>query len=403
MKAPYYLAIFLMATLAAPAAPTAKGGVSNGPMTPAQVKQHERDMKKAASERKKLLLKSAQKAKSIATKMAKVVPIPRPDVEVREEELEGLQQKAEGGDAAAMIRLGHYYLMHVEPGFANEAKGEEWFRKAAETGDADGIAWLALYEQLSKPKANKGMIQQRFLEAAEKGSVLGEYFMGLTTENYEDKLPWYEKAAERGFVPAMRELADAICEHNYRNVPSLRGGYQLTPEALAWAKLAAGYGDYRAYIILSKEGAYFSGSESDRPRVDAKKMEAHTQKAIELAKQLKYFWYGTSFDCRLMPGRYDWGGSRAYSMLGAYSDAYGFLMGRKKNAASFFRKFHADMTKMADEGDRDAMLVIVKAAKNWKFFFPMNDIPCPFKPAPYEQKLREMAKDDPLIPRLLAN
>lgn len=374
----------------------------SGPLTPAQIKQVEREKRKADSDRRKLLLQSTQKAKSITAKMAGVQPILRPDVQVSDEEVEPLKAKAESGDAAAMVRLGHYYMMHIVPGFGNEATAATWFRKAADTGDADALAWLALYDRLTKPKQNKADIQQRFQAAAEKGSMLGEYLMGLTTENYADKIPWFEKAANRGFVPAMRALAEAIAEHTYREIAPLRN-YNLTPEAQAWAKIAAANDDHKAFGILATEGAHFSGSESERPNIDFKKLDSYAQKHIELAKKLSYTWYGSVFDSRLMPGRYDWGGPKADALLSAYAEGASLLHRQNKNDASFLRKFCADMTKMADAGDRDAMLVIVKAAKNWKFFFPLTKTPCPFKPGPYESKLKEMAKNDPLIPRLLAN
>ena len=381
--------------------PMAPAKTPPGALTPAQIKQYERNRKKEEVERKKLLQKAAQKAKKITLSMVNVAPVMRPDVDVSEDELEPLQAKAEQGDAAAMVRLGHYYMMHVEPREANVAKAGKWFKQAAETGDADALAWLGLYMRMTQPKKDVAEANGFFRESAEKGSMLGEFFMGLVTERGPEKLEWYEKAAKRGFVPAMHALAEAISEYNYYLVPSLKN-VCVTPDAQAWGLIAAGHGDFKAYGVLMQEGANFAGSEKERPYVDYKKLESYGQKQIELIKTLKYTWYGSNFDCRLMIDRFSWGGPRAYAYLTAYSDAFMVLYRQKKNEAPFFKKFHDEITKMADAGDRDAMLVIVKAAKNWSFFFPFAKTPCPFKAEPYESKLKEMAKSDPLIPFLLA-
>lgn len=368
----------------------------------AQYKQYERDKRKNDSERKKLLMQSTKAAKNISRMMEKVKPLPRPDVDVKDAEVEPLKTKAEAGDAAAMVRLGHYYMMHPVPGFANEGTAGTWFSKAAATGDADAIAWFALYEHLVKGKNLDAALRERFRDSAEKGSMLGEYLMGLTEEKHADKIPWFEKAAKRGFVPAMRGLSEAISDHTYHDIPALQN-YNVTPEAIAWAKLAAANDDYLAYGLLSKEGAFFSGLESERPNIDFKKLESYSQKELELAKKVPYTWYGSVFDTRLMVGRYSWGGPRSNAILQAYSDGYQLLDRHKKLTTPFIKKFQADMTKLADAGDRDAMLVITKAAKNWRFFFPTAPQACPFKPEPYAQKLAEMSKNDPLLTRLINN
>lgn len=369
-----------------------------GPLSKSEVRKLENNKKKEDDERKKLLQKSKKTATAIVKSMAAVTPILRPDVEVPESELPDLKEKAESGDVAALIRLGHYYMMHPQPGFANEKEAGRCFEKAAASGDGDALAWLAVYNYLVIPapaaqwKKKIEALHDEAMKSAEKGSMLGEYLAALSIQDSsEEKLELYERAAKKGFVPAMRGLGETIVDYTYRNVRPL-SNYCVTPEAQAWLKLAADQGDSLAWGLLSTEGAHFSGSEKDRPALDFAKLEGFAKKGIEQAKKIRWHWYDSLFDIRIPVERYAWGGAGSMNLLNAYGKVSELYHRQRKSQTPFINLIKNDLTKLAAEGNTDAMVAIVKAASAWKFFFPYADAPCPFNPAPYEKALREKAE-----------
>ncbi len=148
--------------------------------------------------------------------LAEAAPKPKKDalpaVLVAEDELEQLRPAAEAGDAAAQVKPGHYYMSTYEEGYANEATAGEWFRKAAEAGDADGMAWYAIYLVMTAPHATRedaARAEPWARQAAEKGSAIGQYTMGMlnSTSPVEERELWHSMAAKQGFVPSIRALA----------------------------------------------------------------------------------------------------------------------------------------------------------------------------------------------------
>ena len=339
-----------------------------------------------------LLLQNRQAADLILRSMARIEPLMRPDTQVDEAELPELRKQAALKAPQALVRLGHYYMMH--PVGENEQLAGEYFRKAAETMDGDALAWLAVYNYVITPstEANWSSKIERcrteLMESARRGSALGEYLVALTlTGSSPEKISWLEKAARKGFVPAMRALGEAIAEYNYRNVKELRQ-YYMTPEAKAWLKLAADSGDAAAWGLLSTEGAH----ENRRLELDFRRLESCAQKEWELAQKFRWNWYGHMFDERMPVGRYAWGGPGPKAMLDAFSHLSALYHRQNKPQAELVEKMKQELGGLADAGHTDAMLAVVKAAESWKSFFPHIEEPCPFDPRPYLKRLQEKAE-----------
>lgn len=374
----------------------------SGPLSKAEIRQYEKSKKKEESDRKKTLKDMRKRAVAIEKSMAGVKLMSRPETDVPEAELEGLKDRAEAGDAASLIRLGHYYMMHPVEGFSNEKQAEESFRKAAESGDADGMAWLALYRYLTTPinGSNWRELQEKLYEetkvAAEKGSVIGEHLAALASADIDEKIAFYEKAARKGFLPAIRELGMALIK-KAEKTPGMYN-YSVTPEAQAWLKIAAAKGDALAYIGLSKEGAHFAGSADERPPVDFGKLESYAKKGLEAAKKTKFEWYDSIFDTSIAVGRYGHGGVCSTTVIHAWEALVQLADRQKKSLAPVFKQMADELAKAAKEGDTNAMVIMAAAAKQWNLFFPqaLYKSACPFDAAPWVAKLKEKAAEGDL-------
>ncbi len=123
-----------------------------------------------------------------------------PTVLETEDELTELRPAAEAGGAAAQVKPGYYYMSTCEEGYANEATAGECFRKAAEAGDAEDMAWYAIYLLMAAPNATRedaARAEPWALQAAEKGSAIGQYTMGTLSRSngIEARERWHRMAA----------------------------------------------------------------------------------------------------------------------------------------------------------------------------------------------------------------
>lgn len=363
-------------------------------MTRSETQPRNQENKHKGSDRKQILQKSRKAAASAERVMARVNPIPRPDTHVDDSELDGLKKKAGKEDAAALIRLGHYYMMHPVENGENEKTAGEYFFRAAQTGDPDGLAWYALYKRLVLPEADRQKQNEVFLEggiaAAQQGSMVGAYLAGIAvTEHTEEKMEWLRKAAKSGFVPAMRALGGAIADYTLHNVP-IPANEAYTPEAKAWLKMAAERGDYYAWQLLTQEGSAKAGPGEPPVEVDYTALETYAENAIRDAKTVQWNWYGTAFDTRQVVDRYAFGGSGAYALLMAYRSMSELYKRQNKDQAPLLRRIEKELTGMADNGNTDAMIAILVCDKEWNSFFRHMKGLCPFDSDPYRRKVQAL-------------
>lgn len=99
----------------------------------------------------------------------------------------------------------------------------EWFRKAAEQGDAVAQSYLAIcyWEGYGVMKSDTEAMNW-FLKSAEQGYVAAQYGIGKFyrdgkcgfTEDSKEAVKWFRKAAEQGLVEAQYDLA--VCYGQWR-------------------------------------------------------------------------------------------------------------------------------------------------------------------------------------------
>lgn len=125
------------------------------------------------------------------------------------------RQKAEAGDAKAMLRLGYHYLgtlpLTVAPAKPDPQQALHWLTLAAQRNNADAACALAdVYR-----KKNDIVHALRFTrQAAERGSAACQYALGVAllngdgvTKNPAKAFKWIDKAALAGLMPANYQLA----------------------------------------------------------------------------------------------------------------------------------------------------------------------------------------------------
>ena len=292
----------------------------------------------------------------------KVSTDPLPSVEVAASEVPELTARAEAGDAKAQIRLGHYLMMHHEPGYANEKKAGEWFLKAAESGDAEGQAWYGIYVATIGGKSEGPSISEALewsLKSARQGNAVGQYMAGLLTHytNEEQQIAWYEKSARQGFAPAQRALGICMID----NYPVGSKGKKFA-EARKWLEKAAKAGDGEACLILSgAQGGIQLESWT-------KKSEKYLRTAIERAAARTWRWYDTVFDLEYYCPRYSHGGARYFLANRAYTSLSNIYWLLHKEA--LYRKTRDGlaiwMKQCAEEGDPAANLALGLLFKYYK-------------------------------------
>lgn len=343
------------------------------------IRKHEKQKKAEAKDKKKYLAEMKKRAAALKKELATITPIPMPNTKVADDQIEGLEQAAKEGDAAAMVQLGHYYMEQEKPGNAHKKKAGEYFHRAAETGNADAIAWSALYDFITMPNKNN-LDQQKAArqkccteakKAADDGSCIGAYLAGLMTEDEEEKKPLYEKSARAGFVPAMRALG-YIIRQEAANDHLIRTG---TPpdDACLWLELAFKNGDLQAAITRSSSGRMIRTNTDPDSNTDPAEVEKWLRAALPLALQRERHWFGNIFDATYpSPFVGSWGGERMYSLLIIYSNLLRTREFAQKNSAEIARECCNTIKKMASAGEVDAMAAAVLLPRKWSFWMGLN-------------------------------
>ena len=370
------------------------------PMTNKEVREFEKEMKRGNREKKKTM----ELCKKIAKSVGKGKIVSAPDVNVADDEVDTLTKAAEQGDASAMIRLGHYYMMRPTPGWSNEVTAREWFQKAADTGDWDGVVWIAVLDFFkqynSQYQESKHNLYNACMPAAEAGNMLGMFLVGLASGGSEDpakveeSLEWMRKSAAKGFAPAMYVLADRLFFITQK----------VTPEITSICESAIKGGCYKAYEVLANDGSIQVGGEPRK--LNRKKLIGYAEKHLQAARAQTWTWYGTLFNSRVATGdAYTWGGVTSYEMLTGYYVLFNVThrTSPERSIGSYTSTSDADavldrqlkeLERDAKAGDVNAMAAMICLGQNWKFWTNYHGDTPPFNPGDYRAILQQAAGDD---------
>ncbi|KAA8493262.1 Secretory immunoglobulin A-binding protein EsiB [Porphyridium purpureum] len=176
----------------------------------------------------------------------------------REEEAAAEQARR---DAAEWQQRGQ-----IEEFRENLTEALEWYRKAAQVGDAYSQHSLGLYHYNGwggLPQDMRAAVEW-WLKAAEQGNTAAHYTLGYCYDNGFSALPhdkraaveWYRKAAEQGHADAQFNLGD-YCENGWGGLP------QDKRAAVEWYRKAAEQGHAHAQFNL---GAYYENGWSGLPQ-----------------------------------------------------------------------------------------------------------------------------------------
>lgn len=369
------------------AAPTKPHKSKTKLVTPLE-KERNAAMKKAVAEAK-------ASARNIRKAMANVTPIPMPGESEIKDPSE-LQQAADSGDVQALIQLGNYYMSHPTAGLENETKAGEYFRKAAETGDPDAKAWLALYNCAILHGVTMDVIQKRMyddcIDAAREGSLLAAYMAGVaidpkTPEQWEEKLNLLKKAAYKGFAPAMRAYGETLTSKVRRENKSLLYMAPILDDAKVWLELAAKAGDLTATYALADLARIV-------PETDKQAAEKIYRKLLPKVLDSKWRWFDgmLSRSDYIMERGYQ-GGERTRMLM----DIYGNLnraYPSDSNEVQVLRKELVDtLTKLASNGDIEAMAALVHLDRRWQIVIRGAKLPAPVKDSDYLPILEKRAEE----------
>ncbi len=329
---------------------------------------------------------------------------PYPVIVVAEAELDSVRSAAEDGDAAAQVKLGHYYMTHYEEGYANEKTAGEWFHRAAEGGDAAGQAWYAVYLWAMEPgggEARKAAALPWAEKAAEQGNTIGEYLMGKFTpiSERETAIDWFRRAAKKGFVPAQRDLAYVLLWGNH--FEDLK--HPEVKEAHKWIAKAARSRDCLALMMAGGHPHRSTKNTLEHQwEHPVKKSEKFVKQAIKSALAGEWKWYGAAFGAYENYGRcHGKGGFHNWMIVLACKDLYTLydFAGREKDAAKVPGQLIALLKKRAKTDPVGANLCLAELLKNWgTLYFP--DEPCPEDYTIYAAKAAEAEGthyDDPRL------
>ena len=130
------------------------------------------------------------------------------------EALEWYRKAAEKGNADAQIELGKRYF-EGRGVSANEAEAVVWYRKAADKGNTEAQLELGdRYFEGRGVEQKYSTAAEWYRKAAEQGIARAQYQLGLmysqgqgVERNYVEAAEWYRKAAEQGSKEAQRSLA----------------------------------------------------------------------------------------------------------------------------------------------------------------------------------------------------
>ena len=154
--------------------------------------------------------------------------------------LEQLKTAARGNDPAAQDWLGQYFNSSK-----NFAGAVQWYRKAADQGDADAQNNLGnMYDFGHGVPQDYAQALQWYRKAADQGNAYGLFNLGAmydsgqgVPQDYAQALQWYRKAADQGDADAQFNLG-TMYEHGH-GVP------QDYAQAVQWYRKVAdqGYAD----------------------------------------------------------------------------------------------------------------------------------------------------------------
>lgn len=331
-------------------------------------------------------------AQLVREDMEPVLPIPMPDVHVDETELPQIHDLASQGDPRALVQLGHYYMMHPVPDLSNELQAGEYFRKAADTGHPNAIAWYALYHfivsegnLLSKWKT----LHEAALPAAQAGSILGAYLAGTASQNDAEKALLLEPAARKGFVPAIRAYGELL-HRQHRANPNLPFTPDILADARTWLEIASNAGDPQATYILSSLSS-LPHSQEYADQLEQGEELAH--KAIDQMLSRRWNWYDRVFDDWWLQERYTFGGARIGWILHYFGGIERARAIRGLDATDVRDDCIHLLQKLANEGQADALTGLVILSRKWKFCFRFAPGPSPVKEQEYLSRLQKMADE----------
>ena len=396
------MAVALGAALPAGAAPRGAGKTALK-----TTRKYEKQKKAESKDKKKILKDIKKRASALAKELSRITPIPMPNAKVAEDQVEALEQAAQEGKASAMVQLGHYYMSREETPKISKKKAGEYFHRAAEAGDADAVAWSAIYDFLMMEGKNslekQKAARQKCYEAAKSvaaDSCLAAYLAGLMSDDSAEKKELYEQSARAGFVPAMRALGEMMVEE-YATDSSMRFA-RVPDDAAAWLELAYKNGDMRAAMVRSGSShMHRSNSEDDTDTAEAEKW---LRQALPLALAREEHWFGNLFDSsQASPFPSAWGGERMYGLLNVYSRLVRVKEFDHKNSADVVRECCNTIKKMAAAGEPDAMAAAVLLPRKWSFWMGLNTSnPGILKESEWLPKLKEKADaGDPRAARAL--
>ena len=165
------------------------------------------------------------------------------------EAVEWYRKAAEQGNAWAQIQLGAHY-MNGEGVPKDLVKAVEWYRKAAEQGDASAQYSFGLRhyhgDGVVKDEAEAVMWWRK---SAEQGNADAQFSLGNcyanglgVSKDEAEAVEWYRKAAEQGHAGAQNNLG--ILYENGQGV------VKDEAEAMKWYRKSAEQGDARAQFSL---------------------------------------------------------------------------------------------------------------------------------------------------------
>ena len=178
------------------------------------------------------------------------------------EAMQWYRKAADAGDATAMDNLGSMY--ENGKGTAQDyAEAMQWYRKAADAGNATAMNNLgSMYEDGKGAAQDYAEAMQWYRKAADAGNVTAMVHLGYmydhgegVEQNYAEAMKWYHKAAEKGYARAMNILG-----YMYRNGLGVEQDYA---EAMKWYHKAAEKGYARAMNTLGHMYRNGKGIEQD--------------------------------------------------------------------------------------------------------------------------------------------
>jgi TPR repeat protein len=143
----------------------------------------------------------------------------KPQPKDSDNSITALQEKAAGGDIAAMVALGRMFLDDNKDVEINYAEALKWFEAASAKGSAEAAAYcgyICHYGGYGVEK-DKQKALSYYKMSAEKGDQRGQFFYGqrlMDDGNQTAAEAWLEKSAEQGMLAAQLTLGDLYYAQN---------------------------------------------------------------------------------------------------------------------------------------------------------------------------------------------